>query len=46
VRQFSATIWGDAKHALARYAERKETDRRARRAGAHEARHAVLGDAS
>jgi uncharacterized membrane-anchored protein YjiN (DUF445 family) len=26
VRQFSATIWGDAKHALARYAERKETD--------------------
>jgi uncharacterized membrane-anchored protein YjiN (DUF445 family) len=26
VRQFSATIWGDAKHALARYAQRKETD--------------------
>jgi uncharacterized membrane-anchored protein YjiN (DUF445 family) len=26
VRQFSATIWGDAKHALARYADRKETD--------------------
>jgi uncharacterized membrane-anchored protein YjiN (DUF445 family) len=26
VRQFSATIWGDAKQALARYAERKETD--------------------
>jgi uncharacterized membrane-anchored protein YjiN (DUF445 family) len=26
VRQFSATIWGDAKHALARYAERKESD--------------------
>lgn len=26
VRQFSATIWNDAKHALARYAERKETD--------------------
>jgi uncharacterized membrane-anchored protein YjiN (DUF445 family) len=26
VRQFSATIWNDAKDALARYAERKETD--------------------
>jgi len=26
VRQFSATIWGDAKQALARYADRKETD--------------------
>jgi uncharacterized membrane-anchored protein YjiN (DUF445 family) len=26
VRQFSATIWGDAKQALARYAERKESD--------------------
>jgi len=26
VRQFSATIWGDAKQALARYADRNETD--------------------
>lgn len=26
VRQFSASIWGDAKRALARYADRKETD--------------------
>ena len=26
VRQFSAAIWGDAKEALARYADRKETD--------------------
>jgi uncharacterized membrane-anchored protein YjiN (DUF445 family) len=26
VQQFSASIWGDVKHALARYAERKETD--------------------
>ena len=26
VRQFSATIWGDAKQALARYADRKESD--------------------
>jgi uncharacterized membrane-anchored protein YjiN (DUF445 family) len=26
VRQFSASIWGDAKQALARYADRKETD--------------------
>ena len=26
VQQFSATIWGDVKHALARYADRKETD--------------------
>jgi len=26
VRQFSASIWGDAKQALTRYADRKETD--------------------
>ena len=26
VRQFSATIWGDTKEALTRYADRKETD--------------------
>jgi uncharacterized membrane-anchored protein YjiN (DUF445 family) len=26
VRQFSATIWGDAKQAIARYADRKESD--------------------
>ena len=26
VRQFSGTIWSDVKHALARYADRKETD--------------------
>jgi uncharacterized membrane-anchored protein YjiN (DUF445 family) len=46
VRQFSATIWGDAKHALARYAERKETDPPgAVEQGLMKLGHAVLNDA-
>jgi uncharacterized membrane-anchored protein YjiN (DUF445 family) len=46
VRQFSATIWGDAKQALARYAERKETDPPgAVEQGLMKLGHAVLGDA-
>jgi uncharacterized membrane-anchored protein YjiN (DUF445 family) len=46
VRQFSATIWGDAKHALARYAERKESDPPgAVEQGLMQLGHAVLNDA-
>jgi uncharacterized membrane-anchored protein YjiN (DUF445 family) len=46
VRQFSATIWGDAKQALARYAERKETDPPgAVEQGLMKLGHAVLNDA-
>jgi uncharacterized membrane-anchored protein YjiN (DUF445 family) len=46
VRQFSATIWGDAKHALARYAERKESDPPgAVEQGLMKLGHAVLNDA-
>jgi uncharacterized membrane-anchored protein YjiN (DUF445 family) len=46
VRQFSATIWGDAKQALARYAERKETDPPgAVEQGLMKLGHAVLKDA-
>ena len=46
VRQFSATIWGDAKHALARYAERKESDPPgAVEQGLMKLGHAVLDDA-
>src|SRR5678815_350214 len=46
VQQFSATIWGDAKHALARYAERKESDPPgAVEQGLMKLGHAVLNDA-
>ena len=46
VRQFSATIWGDAKEALARYADRKETDPPgAVEQGLMKLGHAVLSDA-
>ena len=46
VRQFSATIWGDTKQALARYAERKETDPPgAVEQGLMKLGNAVLGDA-
>src|SRR5688572_17062716 len=46
VRQFSATIWGDTKAALARYAARKETDPPgAVEQGVMKLGNAVLGDA-
>jgi len=46
VRQFSATIWGDAKEALVRYADRKETDPPgAVEQGLMKLGNAVLGDA-
>jgi uncharacterized membrane-anchored protein YjiN (DUF445 family) len=46
VRQFSATIWGDTKAALARYADRKETDPPgAVEQGLMKLGNAVLGDA-
>jgi uncharacterized membrane-anchored protein YjiN (DUF445 family) len=46
VRQFSATIWSDVKQALARYADRKETDPPgAVEQGLMKLGNAVLGDA-
>jgi len=46
VQQFSATIWGDVKHALARYADRNETDPPgAVEQGLMKLGNAVLGDA-
>ena len=45
VRQFSATIWDDAKQSLARYADRKESDPPgAVEQGLMKMGHAVLGD--